>query len=56
MGGSPVLSDCWKTVPGGCTVNRVTSGRRFRGRYAAVTAVSTGEASPPAWRVARHCR
>ena len=37
MGGSPVLSDCWKTVPGGCTVNRVTSGRRFRGRYAAVT-------------------
>ena len=51
-----MLYDCWNAVPGGCTVSRVISGRRLRGRYAAVTEVSTGDAPPPLYSVARHCR
>src|SRR6266545_590799 len=39
---SPVENGRWNTVPAGCTVMLVTIGRRFRGRYAAVTDVSTG--------------
>jgi len=54
---SPVENGRWNTVPGGCTVIPVTSGRRLRGKYAAVTDVRMGPAAPVALlSVAFHCR
>ena len=54
------------SAPAGCTVIDATSGRRFRGRYAVVTDVSTGPETPfvdAFWApeieeesTARHCR
>src|SRR5687767_1185337 len=53
---SPVEKGRWKTAPDGCTVIAVTSGRRLRGRYAAVTEVSTGPWPLSLVSVARHWR
>ena len=43
-------------MAGGCTVIDTTSGRRLRGRYAAVTDVSAGEPEASPVSTARHCR
>ncbi len=56
ISGSPLENGRWKTVPGGCTVMLATSGRRLRGRYAAVTDVRIGDGAPAAVSTARHCR
>src|SRR5205085_10062386 len=54
---SPVEKGRWNTVPGGCTVMLETTGRRLRGRYAAVTEVRIGPVEPvTALSTARHCR
>jgi len=55
---SPVENGRWKTTPGGCTVMLDITGRRLRGRYAAVTDVSTGPALLPPldFSTARHWR
>jgi len=54
--GSPVGYGRWNTTPGGCTVIDSIDGRELRGRYAAVTEVSTGEASLLPVSTAFHCR
>src|ERR1041384_3971762 len=56
ISGSPVGKGRWKTVPGGLMVIEVTSGRMFRGRYAAVTDVSSGASPLLPVSTARHCR
>ena len=53
---SPVEKGLWKIVPGGWTVIDAISGRRLRGRYAAVTDVSTGRGAASAVSTARHWR
>src|SRR3972149_1223898 len=53
---SPVEKGRWNTVPAGCTVIAVPSGRTLRGKYAAVTDVSTGPCEVEDVSTTRHCR